>query len=459
MTTTDTKEIERFFVEVPRYTSYPTAADFTLSIGPAVYGVSLRAAGASKGVPVSLYVHLPFCREICAFCGCNAMIARTEARIDRYLEALVREMDLVLRQLGGTRPVSELHFGGGSPSYVPAPAFERLVRALRERFSFDAAATLSLEADPRTVDHEKLVLYRTLGFDRISFGFQDLDPGVQRAIGRNQSAETSRRAYALARELGFRSINIDLCYGLPEQTEDTFAQTIAEVIGLRPDRIALFGYAHLPHLRPRQRLIVADSLPTPGARLRMMVEGRDRLIAAGYDAIGLDHFALPDDDLARAAATGRLHRNFQGYTTTTTDTLIGLGLSAISDLPAGYAQNFRSLHAYLEAVDAGCLPTERGVLRSEDDRVRGEIIRRIMCRFELDFPDVERALGIDFHGAFARELGELERLSDDGLVTVEETRIRLTPLGRVFVRNVASIFDAHRLPAAAGAAPRFSMSA
>jgi oxygen-independent coproporphyrinogen-3 oxidase len=207
-------------------------------------------------------------------------------------------------------------------------------------------------------------------------------------------------------------------------------------------------------------LIVADTLPAPGARLRMMVDGRDRLLAAGYDAIGLDHFALPDDDLARAAATGRLHRNFQGYTTTTTDTLVGLGLSAISDLPAGYAQNFRSLHAYLEAVDAGNLPTERGVLRTEEDRVRGEIIRRIMCRFELDFPDVENKFDIDLRTTFSRELGELERLSDDGLVAVEETRIRLTPLGRVFVRNVASIFDAHRWPAAASqSAPRFSMSA
>ncbi len=459
MTTSGTKEIERFFVEVPRYTSYPTAEDFTAAVGPDVHAASLRAAAAAPGTPVSLYIHLPFCREICAFCACHSLVARTEARIDRYLEALVREMDLVQRELGGTRPVSELHLGGGSPSYVSAVAFERIIRALRERFSFDRAATLSLEADPRSVDREKITLYRALGFDRISFGFQDVDPGVQRAIGRNQSAETSREAYALAREAGFRSINIDLCYGLPEQTEDTFRQTIADVIGLRPDRIALFGYAHLPHLRPRQRLIVAAALPTPGVRLRMMLEGRDQLLAAGYDAIGLDHFALPGDDLARAAATGRLHRNFQGYTTTTTDALIGLGLSAISDLPAGYAQNFRSLHAYLEALEAGRLPTERGVLRTDDDRVRGEIIRRVMCRFELDLPDLERTLKIDFRAAFARELDELGRLSDDGLVTVEQARIRLTPLGRVFVRNVASIFDTHRRPPAAGDAPRFSMSA
>jgi len=459
MTIPGAKEIERFFVEVPRYTSYPTAADFSASVGADAYAASLRAAATSTGIPISLYIHLPFCREICAFCGCHALVARTEARIDRYLQALVREMDLVRHELGSARPVSELHLGGGSPSYLSAPAFERVMRALRDRFSFDAAATLSLEADPRTVDREKMTLYRALGFDRISFGFQDLDPAVQRAIGRNQSAETSRRAYALAREAGFRSVNVDLCYGLPEQTEDTFAQTIADVIALRPDRIALFGYAHLPHLRPRQRLIVADALPTPSARLRMMVDGRDRLLAAGYHAIGLDHFALPGDDLARAAATGRLHRNFQGYTTTTTDTLVGLGLSAISDLPAGYAQNLRSLHAYLEAIDGGRLPTERGVLRTDDDRVRGEIIRRIMCRFALDLRDVERIFKINFRQSFAPELGELGRLSDDGLVTVEETRIQLTPLGRVFVRNVASIFDAHRHPAAAGAPARFSMSA
>ena len=459
MATTAANQIERFLIEVPRYTSYPTAADFSSAVGPDAYAASLRAAATSRGAPLSLYIHLPFCREICTFCGCHALVARTEARVDRYLTALVREMDLVQRELRTARPVSELHLGGGSPSYVPAASFERLMRALQDRFPFDSAAALSLEADPRTVDRDKITLYRALGFERISFGFQDLDSGVQRAIGRNQSAETSRRAYALAREAGFRSINVDLCYGLPEQTKDTFAQTIAEVIALRPDRIALFGYAHLPQHLPRQRLILADTLPTPSARLQMMVEGRDRLLAAGYDGIGLDHFALPGDDLARAAASGRLHRNFQGYTTTTTDTLVGLGLSAISDLPAGYAQSFRSLHAYLEAVDAGRLPTERGVLRTEDDRVRGEIIRRIMCRFALDLPEVEQTFKIDFRATFAQELGELERLSADGLVTAEETRIQLTPLGRVFVRNVASVFDAHRRPATAGIPPRFSMSA
>jgi oxygen-independent coproporphyrinogen-3 oxidase len=453
------EQIRRFFIEVPRYTSYPTAADFTTAVGPAEHAANLRAAGAQVDAPLSLYVHLPFCREICAFCGCHALVARTEARVDRYLAALVREMDLVLCELGKARPVSELHFGGGSPSYVSAARFERLMGDLRDRFAFDGSATLSLEADPRTTDRQKLALYRSLGFERISFGFQDLDEAVQSAIGRNQTAETSREAYVLAREAGFRSINVDLCYGLPRQTEATFARTVSEVIALRPDRIALFGYAHLPQARPRQRLIVASELPDPAARLHMMADAHARLIDAGYDAIGIDHFALPDDDLARAAATGRLHRNFQGYTTTTTDTLIGLGLSAISDVPAGYAQSFRSLHAYLEAVDAGRLPTERGVHRSPDDRVRGALIRRVMCRFELDLPDIQRELNVDLRRSFAPELGELERLASDGLVAIADKRISLTPLGRVFARNVASVFDAHRGRPAPGAPPRFSTSA
>lgn len=454
-----TGDLRRFFIEVPRYTSYPTAADFTDAVGPDDHAANLRRAGQATDTGLSLYVHLPFCKAICHFCGCHALVARTDSRIQRYLAALGTEMRLVAAELGGGRAVTELHFGGGSPSLLAADDFERVMADLRSSFALAPDASIAIEADPRTVDRDKLQRYRRLGVERVSFGFQDLDEGVQRAIGRNQTAAVSRAAHELAREAGFAGINVDLCYGLPEQSEETFARTVDEVVALAPDRVALFGYAHVPWLKPRQKLIVASTLPGPDLRLRLMAAARARLTDAGYVAIGLDHFALPGDPLATAAAAGLLHRNFQGYTTTRTDSLVGLGLSGVSDLPAGYAQNLRALPDYYRALDAGRLPTERGASRSEDDRVRGEIIRRLMCRFELDVAAVERDLGVDFAVQFGPELAELTRLAADGLVSVEPARVRLTDLGRVFVRNVAAVFDAYWRRRATDARPRFSSSA
>jgi oxygen-independent coproporphyrinogen-3 oxidase len=448
--------LKRLVVDVPRYTSYPTAAEFSSDIGPAAHAAGLREAASSTEAPLSLYVHLPFCRSICHFCGCHALAARTPERIARYLAALRKEMALVSAALGGRRLVAELHFGGGSPSLLALDDFEGLMRDLRSWFPFDDDVAISLEADPRTVDRDKLVAYRRQGVGRLSFGFQDLDPGVQRAIGRHQSEETSRAAYAMAREIGFEGINVDLCYGLPEQTDETFARTIDEVIGLRPDRIALFGYAHVPWHKPKQKLIVASTLPDVDTRLRLVAKAHTRLAAAGYLPIGFDHFALPGDSLAVAARNGRLHRNFQGYTTTRTDALVGLGLSAISDLPGGYAQNARALGDYQAALEEGRLPTERGAVRTADDRLRGDLIRRIMCSFRIDRADVERAHGIDFAAAFAAELRALAGLETEGLVTVSDAAVELTELGRLFVRNVAVVFDAYR--AQKPTAMRFSSS-
>jgi oxygen-independent coproporphyrinogen-3 oxidase len=450
-------DLKRLVIDVPRYTSYPTAAEFSPSVGAAAHAAGLREVASASGGPLSLYVHLPFCRWICHFCGCHALAARTPERIDRYLVALRKEMDLVAQELGGARPVAELHFGGGSPSLLSVPDFERVMRDLRTRFPFADDVAIALEADPRTTDREKLTCYRRQGIGRLSFGFQDLDPTVQRAIGRHQSADTARGAYALAREIGFEGINIDLCYGLPQQTEETFAKTVDEVITLRPDRIALFGYAHVPWHKPKQKLIVVSTLPGVDLRLRLVADAHARLAAAGYVPIGFDHFALPGDALAVAARAGHLHRNFQGYTTTRTDALVGLGLSAISDLPGGYAQNARTLADYQGALDEGRLPTERGAPRSAEDRLRGDLIRRIMCTFRLDRADVERAHGIDFPSAFAPELRALAGLETQGLVTVSDAAVELTELGRLFVRNVAVVFDAYR-----GAKPaepaRFSSS-
>jgi oxygen-independent coproporphyrinogen-3 oxidase len=451
-------DMARFSIEAPRYTSYPTAAEFSTATTAADYAAALEEVSRTGDRPLALYVHLPFCKELCHFCGCHALIARTPERVAHYLDALAAEATAVARRLGDRRPVGEIHFGGGSPSYLEADDFERLLVDLRARFRFDAEVAISLEADPRTTDREKLVRYRRLGVGRISFGFQDLDGGVQRAIGRNQSAAVSLRAYRTAREVGFSGINLDLCYGLPEQTAETFARTVAEVIALRPDRVAIFGYAHVPWLKPLQRLIPAAALPRADLRIRLMAEAREALLGAGYLAIGLDHFALPDDDLGRAAAAGTLNRNFQGYTTTDTDALVGLGLSAISDLPGGYFQNARTLAAYHAATRLGALPTERGVRRTEDDVVRGEIIRTLMCRSRLDVAAIERRFGLRFSDAFAPELGELRALEAQGLLTIADDALELTALGSAFVRNVARVFDAYRR-ATASSPRRFSMTA
>lgn len=448
------EHLKRFVIDVPRYTSYPTAAEFSTGVNAEMHAKQLQARA---GGPVSLYVHLPFCAELCHFCGCHALVARTPERIDRYLRALDAEAALVAGLLGGGRQVAELHFGGGSPSLLDARAFESVMESLRRRFLFQADAALSLEADPRTTDPDKLARYRALGIQRLSFGFQDLDAGVQRAIGRNQSAAVSCAAFEAARALGFSGINIDLCYGLPEQSRATFQATIETVVGLRPDRIALFGYAHVPWLKPRQRLIDAAALPRTDLRLQLVSDAHARLGAAGYLPIGFDHFALPGDPLARAASDGTLHRNFQGYTTTRTGTLIGLGLSAISELPGAYAQNARSLRDYYAAVDAGHLPTERGVLRSAEDRLRGDLIRRLMCEFRLNVPAIEAQYELSFEQRFVDELAALRALEADGLVSVARDTIELTALGRLFVRNVAVVFDAHRRKPAP-AAPRFSAS-
>lgn len=455
-------DMARFSIEAPRYTSYPTAAEFSEQVGERDFRAALSALGGAPGGPgLALYVHLPFCRSICNFCGCHALAAHTSERINRYLTAVTTEAAEAARVLGGARRVSEAHFGGGSPSLLEAHDFERLTTALYSMFPFTADASLSIEADPRTTHRDKLRRYRAAGVRRISFGFQDLDADVQDAIGRHQAAGVSIRAVEEARAVGFQSINVDLCYGLPRQTEETFGRTIAEVITLRPDRIAVFGYAHVPWVKPMQRRIPTATLPGPALRLRLMASAREALIAAGYRAIGLDHFALPTDDLARAAASGTLNRNFQGYTTTNTDALVGLGLSAISDLPDGYFQNERALPSYHRAIERGGLATERGVRRSDDDRVRGEIIRSLMCRFGLDVRAVERRFGIDFAEAFAPELDELRALEVDGLLRVEPNAIVLTALGAAFVRNVARVFDSYRRgnPAATAGGRRFSTTA
>ena len=441
----DTALLSRFAVEGPRYTSYPTAVDFTLAFDAVAYADRLADADRARASqPLALYVHLPFCRALCDFCGCHALVARTPERIARYLAAMEQEIELVAAHLPHRRSVAELHLGGGSPSVLTPADTQRLFAAIGRRFELLPAAAISVEVDPRTVDRAKLEMYRQCGVRRVSMGFQDLDPGVQEAIGRHQSSATSVAAFTEARRAGFDAINIDLCYGLPRQTEATFDQTLRQVIALGPNRIAIFGYAHVPWLKPLQRRIDEKELPDGELRVRLLSLCRQRLAAAGYRTIGMDHFARPDDPLTLALDQRRLHRNFQGYTETATSDLVGLGLSSIGDVAGAFAQNQRSLHAYYDDIAAGRLPTERGVRRTAEDELRAHVIRRIMCDFGLDEDEVSRRFGIDFTATFAGEIAELERLAADGLVERVPGRLTLSPTGRVFVRNVASVFDSRR---------------
>jgi len=441
----DVAALSRFAIEAPRYTSYPTAADFSPAFDADAYADRLAAADAARPhQPVALYVHLPFCRSLCDFCGCHALVGRTTERIDRYLTALEDEVALVAARLPRRRSVAELHFGGGSPSVLAPAQTERVFAALRRHFDVPPSAAVSVEVDPRTVDGEKLETYRRCGVRRVSMGFQDLDPGVQEAIGRHQSIEQSVAAYREVRRAGFEGINVDLCYGLPRQTEATFGETLRQVIDLAPDRIAIFGYAHVPWLKPLQRRIDGKALPGGELRVRLLLLCRERLAAAGYRSIGMDHFARPTDALARALDQRRLHRNFQGYTDTTTSDLVGLGLSAIGEVGGAFVQNQRSLPAYYAAIARGSLATERGVEQTADDELRGYVIRRILCDFALDEREVAARFDIDFPATFAPELRDLDALAADGFLRREDGRMTLLPIGRVLVRNVATVFDARR---------------
>jgi len=391
------------------------------------------------------------------------MLARSDERIERYLNAIARELKCVATHLPRRRGLGEVHFGGGSPSLLTPKQFETLWAAITASFNVRDDAEVSIEVDPRTVDPERMASYRRAGVHRISMGFQDLDADVQAAIGRNQSAAESWRAYEWARAAGFAGINVDLCYGLPQQTEISFEHTVRQVAQLRPDRLALFGYAHVPQLKPLQRRIDVAALPDVSRRIRLFTLGRDILLAAGYRAIGIDHFALPGDPLLRALDEGKLHRNFQGYTTSSADTMVGVGLSAISDFGGALAQNHRTLPGYLEAIDAeggtSGLATERGFVRSPDDQMRGDIIRQIMCTFGLDVAKVETTYGVTFDREFATEIADLAKLETEGLLSWERgddagtpdhdrgrgrNRIVLSAAGKLLARNVAMVFDAYR---------------
>ncbi|BCS32163.1 oxygen-independent coproporphyrinogen III oxidase [Luteitalea sp. TBR-22] len=428
----------------PRYTSYPTAVEFHEGFGADAYATHLARAAAQPDAPLSLYVHLPFCESRCAFCGCSVIVTKKRHVAEQYLGYLVREIGMVAAALRGRRRVVQYHWGGGTPSYLLPSQMRVLHEAVREHFDLDLSGELALEVDPRVTSFEQLETLRALGFNRLSLGVQDFDPGVQEAVNRIQGVEATRALVERARDLGFGSINVDLIYGLPRQELDSFARTVDTVIGLRPDRVAAYSFAHVPWIRAHQKLLKVEELPSADRKLQLFVDARARFLAAGYVPIGMDHFALPGDELAHAAAAGRLHRNFMGYTTRPAADMIGLGVSAIGDVAGAFAQNTKKLSAYYAAITEGRFPVERGYALDEDDHLRRHVVTQLMCNLHLDTREVERRFGVDFDGYFARERGELaEGPMAHGFLVDEGGRLRVTPRGRLFVRNICMIFDRH----------------
>jgi oxygen-independent coproporphyrinogen-3 oxidase len=437
----DEATLRRFDQPGPRYTSYPTADRFVEAFDAQAYARWLGVPGTGVARPLSLYVHIPFCNTICYYCGCNKIVTRDYGKVAEYLEHLQREIDLVAAQLKGPRPVEQLHCGGGTPTYLEAGDLRRLMEMLRGSFTFAARGECSVEIDPRSAPPEKVRELGRLGFNRVSVGVQDFDPQVQAAVNREQSFEITRASIEAARESGFRSVNVDLIYGLPRQTAASFSVTLDRVLELQPDRIALYHYAHLPERFKPQRRIDAVALPSPQEKLVIMIEAIRRLCAAGYDYIGMDHFAKGDDDLARAQRQGRLHRNFQGYSTRPDTDLVGLGVSAISKVGPTYAQNARTLEEYYEALGEGHLPVQRGIQLGADDLARRAVIMALMCHFEVSKEAIETSHLLKFDEYFAQELSELKIFEAAGLVECCKEWITVTPKGRLLVRALAMVFD------------------
>ena len=439
----ETHLLEKYDRRVPRYTSYPTAPHFEPSVDAGTYERWLMSLPAL--VPLSLYLHVPFCDSLCWFCGCHTKIVQRYRPVASYVDLLLREIDLVADRLGHGRPVSHLHWGGGSPTILAAADVLSLGHCLRDRFAVEADAEFAIEIDPRDLDDVEIHALAEIGVNRASIGLQELDPRVQQAINRVQSLETTASAAERLRVAGIQALNLDLMYGLPHQSVHSVLTTIEAALSLSPDRIALFGYAHVPNIKPHQRLIPEDALPDGHERLAQADAAADALIAAGYQPVGLDHFARPDDPLALAARDGRLQRNFQGYTIDRAPALIGFGPSAIGALPDGYVQNATPMHLYRDAVEAGRPATSRGVVLSRDDRLRRAVIDRIMCDLQVDLAEMCASFS-ESPAMFTPEIERLAQFADDGIVDIAGPNIRVNPDARHLLRCVAAVFDAYLDP-------------
>lgn len=426
----------------PRYTSYPPATEFTQEVKSEHYIKKLIESNQRK-TPLSLYFHIPFCEQRCLYCGCNVIISHRKGIEIPYLERVYREMEMVSQYLDKDRKVVQLHWGGGTPNYLEPEQIKAFFEEIVKRFPIDEDAEISIELDPRYLTDEQIKTIKETGFNRVSLGIQDLDPKVQRAVNRIQPYELIKEKVEKLREAGFESINVDLIYGLPYQTRKSFEETVEKVIELNPDRVATYSFAYIPDVKPHQQLLPRESLPSAEEKLRILEMIIDKFQSAGYVYIGMDHFAKPHDELAVAQRKGELWRNFQGYTTKRGVELLGFGATSIGMLYDSYFQNFKTLREYNNAVDKGEIPILRGYILNEDDFIRREVIMDIMCNLGVDFKKIESEFNINFKDYFGKELEELKEMEEDGLIKIEEEKIRILPVGRLLIRNIAMVFDAH----------------
>ena len=425
----------------PRYTSYPTAPEWNDGFGETNLRAAFRDANLkSRPAPVSLYFHIPFCESLCLYCGCNVVINKRHEVASPYLEHLKREIDWISAEVDHNRAVEQLHWGGGTPTYLSPPQIEDLFAYIKQRFAIASNAEISIEIDPRATTDEHCRTLRSVGFNRLSMGIQDFNPLVQRTINRIQPYEDTGRTFDYCRSLGFESINIDLIYGLPHQTSESFSETVDKIVSMKPDRIAVFSYAHVPWMKKQQGSF-SRFLPEGIEKFRIFTKAIRKLTDAGYRYIGLDHFARPDDEICRAQDSRTLHRNFQGYTTKAGCDLYAMGVSSITGLEDVYAQNCRDLSGYYTSIEAGSWPVMRGMQISPEDKLRRSVINRILCHTVLVKSEIEEDFGIGFDEHFAAEIADLRELERDGLVQITDARIEVTPLGRILIRNVAMVFD------------------
>lgn len=438
----DAALIRKYDKAGPRYTSYPTAVQFHTGFDALAYQQLAQDSNATAK-PLSLYVHIPFCDTVCFYCACNKIITKNRRHTTPYLEHLYQEIALQGALFDQNRPVTQLHWGGGTPTFISSAEMRQLMLITGEHFQLlkDDSGEYSIEVDPRETDEHTIALLRKLGFNRLSLGVQDFDPAVQKAVNRIQSRQITAATIAAARQEGFKSISVDLIYGLPLQTTASFSQTVAQIIAESPDRISVFNYAHLPQLFKTQRQIDADALPSPAIKLEILKNTIEQLSAAGYIYIGMDHFAKPGDELAVAQQQGTLYRNFQGYSTHADCDLIGLGATSIGMVGDSYSQNLKSLEDYYACLDKRQLPVFRGVQLDTDDRLRRAVITDLICHFRLEFAAIEQQYSISFLEYFAPELAELADLQADGLLVITDIGIEVLPPGRLLIRNICMNFD------------------
>ena len=437
--------IRRYDKAGPRYTSYPTAVQFHDGFDEATYREYAVNSNTLPLKPLSLYIHIPFCNTVCFYCACNKVVTKDYSKAAPYLRRLQQEISLQSALFNPDRPVTQLHFGGGTPTFLSHAEMRELMGSIRKNFNLfdDDSGEYSIEIDPREMKADTVALLRELGFNRMSLGVQDFDAKVQKAVNRIQTEDETFRVLENARSEGFKSVSLDLIYGLPFQSVESFAETLEKILAIKPERLSVFNYAHLPTLFKPQRRINELDLPKPAEKLEILQNTINRLIEAGYVYIGMDHFALPDDELALAQANGSLYRNFQGYSTHADCDLVGLGITSIGKVGDSYSQNVKTLDEYYAQIDGGHLPVFRGVGLNADDKLRRAVITQLICHFTLEFSVVEKEYNIDFNKHFAVELADLEKMQADGLLVFNNQRIEILPAGKLLVRNICMTFDAY----------------